>query len=604
MSTMSTLRFHRRDAQQGAEKGRVLAVTKGCCDRPPVESEQHQIGPDNMTICFIPIKNSPRDMLYNVKYFNSDKGPRVCNISSAFTPSPHRASCNTNMSMNTYTVPAAYIRIGSTSIAAYELVVEFYETEWKSGRVSVSLCLFVLIRVTSIALLIISNIGFFYDRFSYESCHTFYLIAPILKALQITVSQCIMGVRTYNISGRSRGIGSFLLVFYVISCGVRLLNDLIVCPFLTKPKQLQWYANIYKRTPSFDPAVGDCLGKLLSGNRIGSWFYYVVAIVYDVTTTSISIYYLLNRLVLFDPHGAERQAFFHRIFRFIDSRLRRLFNSMLYDGMGYFVMLTGEPVQTAAVTIGYVMTWLMSQKLIINQYKARMHHRLTNRPVVPTKPQRPILAPGLGNRTGSTVDISTSPIITSLQVQPTDTDIYYTKSNVITDDEAELGCKRGGTISGDCEDRGRDVVADVDGGDGGGSERPPNGEVQVRLERSVYAHRFGRLRGPDELSTERGNSGLHEHMIGLRQFEGPRIMVATSVERPSRVFLLDCGNVNLEGGDMRLVGDLTDLSRSIWLPQHLHTVMRCMVVPPSKVLRLRIALDLGELSVSSKKEEG
>ncbi|KAF9219601.1 hypothetical protein BS17DRAFT_789051 [Gyrodon lividus] len=379
------------------------------------------------------------------------------------------------MSNNTYTVPAAYIRVASTSIAAYDYLrtfptaYDFYETEWKSSQISVSLCLFVLIRFTSIALLIISNIGFFDTHFSFETCSRFYLIAPIFKAFQIMISQCIMGVRTYNLSGRSKGIGYFLLVFYLIACG------------------LQWYSNLYNRRPSFEPAIGDCLGKLLSGDQIGSWFYYVIAIVYDITTTTISVSYLVKYKRTLSNTSI--------IFRFIDS--------MLYDGMGYFVMLTvpnavnlalfqsHDPIQTAAVTIGYVMTWLMSQKLILNQYKARMHHRLANSLAMPTKPPRPIPAATPEHHTGSTMDITTSPIISSLQAEPTDTDIYGTRSAFITDDEAELGLDRG-TWAGEGE---------------GESQDAPGPGLQVRFERSVCVERSGRTRGPGENYGGKGRWG-------------------------------------------------------------------------------------------------
>ncbi|KIK90507.1 hypothetical protein PAXRUDRAFT_98128, partial [Paxillus rubicundulus Ve08.2h10] len=193
-----------------------------------------------------------------------------------------------------------YIRIASSSIATYDYfrtvptVFEFYRSEWATRRLRLvdSLCLLVLIRVTSIALIAISNVGFFYTHFTSESCSKFYLIAPMFKALQIMVAQCIMGVRTYNLSGRSRGVGFFILLFYLIACG------------------LQWYSNIYGRLrefgllhvrtslnlpkASFDPATVRSSLPFSTGDHIGSWFYYVVAMVYDITTTSISMFYLLK----------------------------------------------------------------------------------------------------------------------------------------------------------------------------------------------------------------------------------------------------------------------------------------------------------------------
>ncbi|KAF8840245.1 hypothetical protein BDN67DRAFT_968846 [Paxillus ammoniavirescens] len=365
------------------------------------------------------------------------------------------------MSNNTYSIPAAYIRIASTSIATYDYfrtvptVFEFYRSEWRTRQFSDSLCLLFLIRVTSIALLVISDVGFFYTHFSYESCSKFYLIAPMFKALQVMIAQCIMGVRTYNISGRSRGVGAFLLVFYLTACG------------------LQWYSNIYGRLPSFDPATGDCLGKLISGHHIGSWFYYVVAIVYDITTTSISVFYLLKYKRTISNNSI--------IARFIDS--------MFYDGMGYFVILTvpnalnlglyqsKNSIQASAVTIGYVMTWLMSQNLILSQYKARIHHRLAGSVIAPSKAPRPVFPPSHEQHTGSTMQVSTPPALTSFHDGPTDTDLYGTRSGAMCDDEAGVGFERERDV---CDD---DVEEDI-----------PNPGLQIRFERSVHVERIGRTR--------------------------------------------------------------------------------------------------------------
>ncbi|KIK90506.1 hypothetical protein PAXRUDRAFT_677393 [Paxillus rubicundulus Ve08.2h10] len=164
---------------------------------------------------------------------------------------------------------------------------------------------------------------------------------------------------------------------------------------------------------------------------------------------------------------------------------------MFYDGMGYFCMLTvpnalnlalyqsQDSIQASAVTIGYVVTWLMSQKLILNQYKARVHHRLAGSVVVPSKAPRPVLAPSREQCTGSTMHVITPPALTSFHDGPTDTDLYGTRNGAMSDDEAGVGFER---------------ERDVCDGDVKEDDMPDPG-VQIRLERSIHVERFGRTWG-------------------------------------------------------------------------------------------------------------
>ncbi|KAF9528511.1 hypothetical protein CPB83DRAFT_313968 [Crepidotus variabilis] len=66
------------------------------------------------------------------------------------------------------------------------------------------------------------------------------------------------------------------------------------------------------------------------------------------------------------------------------SQLRRM---MLYDGIGYLIVLTAanvlnallflgrEDVQTAGASLGYCVTWIMTQRLLIHLYDASREHR-------------------------------------------------------------------------------------------------------------------------------------------------------------------------------------------------------------------------------------
>ncbi|KAH7916523.1 hypothetical protein BJ138DRAFT_283961 [Hygrophoropsis aurantiaca] len=233
---------------------------------------------------------------------------------------------------------ATYVRIASTSIAAYDYLRtipaawRFYEAQWHNRTFSLSFILFILIRITSITVLILSNIGFFYSQFSLESCQAFFLIPPIFKVLQSMVSQSIMA------------------------------SSIMAC-----------YSTMAGRKPMYHPS-GVCLATNLDGHHLGTWVYYACCIVYDVITTIISVWFLLKYKMTLSNR----------------SIMSKLANTMLYDGMGYFVLLTvtntvnlnlyrsSAPIQAAAVTVGYVLTWIMSQKLLINLHDAQMQHRMVN----------------------------------------------------------------------------------------------------------------------------------------------------------------------------------------------------------------------------------
>ncbi|KAI0299006.1 hypothetical protein B0F90DRAFT_654059 [Multifurca ochricompacta] len=109
---------------------------------------------------------------------------------------------------------------------------------------------------------------------------------------------------------------------------------------------------------------------------LSSWSFYMAAILYDCITLSISTVCLLR-------------------VRVISSAASRLLTIMLYDGLGYLVVLTGEShrcvtdpfpdscsytavnvmnvilfrgtdhtIQSTGASLGYTVTWIMSQRIL------------------------------------------------------------------------------------------------------------------------------------------------------------------------------------------------------------------------------------------------
>ncbi|KAI5121806.1 hypothetical protein M0805_009798 [Coniferiporia weirii] len=241
----------------------------------------------------------------------------------------------------------AYLRAGSLAVGAYEYICtlpaeyRFYRAQSLQRGLSQQFFLFVLIRYMSVAVIIISNVGFFGQFSSLAACQRFMLVSPVLKALQTIVSQLILSTRTYSISRKSRWVLWTMLVTIVISSA------------------LEFFADIYQRTPIHNPITLNCI----SGNaskRI-AWINYAVAMVFDMVAICISTGYLWA-------------------YRSIAARISRFIQTLLYEGLGYFAALTavnifnlilylraGEGTQSSGASLGYVIIFILSQRILIRQ---------------------------------------------------------------------------------------------------------------------------------------------------------------------------------------------------------------------------------------------
>lgn len=238
-----------------------------------------------------------------------------------------------------------YLRIASISVALYDYIItlpaewRFYRSQSSCFRLRLACILFILIRYGSIIVMILSNYGVFSTGFTQESCKHYYMVAPVFKVIQTMISQVILGVRTFNIARRDRRIGIALVVLYFVSVS------------------LEWFTNMFDRIPVV--VSGNCTpgnpGKILS-----AWLYYTVAMSYDLAVLTISTVYLLR----YNP---------------LSGRLERLVRVLIYDGIGYFVVLTGSNIfnivlyhtsdietQAAGASIGFAVIWIMSQRILIH----------------------------------------------------------------------------------------------------------------------------------------------------------------------------------------------------------------------------------------------
>ncbi|KAI6030317.1 hypothetical protein EDC04DRAFT_89588 [Pisolithus marmoratus] len=204
---------------------------------------------------------------------------------------------------------------------------------------SLACILFILIRYTSILVMVTSNYGFFATSFTEESCRRYYLVAPVFKDLQTTVSQAILGVRTFNIAGRNRHLGVFLLIYFCITV------------------TLEWFFDLYRRTSQV--VDGNCVSGM-SDTHPTTWVFYLIAMTYDLVALVVSTVHLIR-------------------YKTYSGKFSFLIRVMIYDGLIFFVVLTAvnilnlilyqQPVlvaQSTGASLGYAVVWIMSQRILIH----------------------------------------------------------------------------------------------------------------------------------------------------------------------------------------------------------------------------------------------
>jgi len=271
------------------------------------------------------------------------------------------------------------LRIAALTVAAYDyfLTLPSEFRLYKTGkRRSLGFILFVLIRYvkllySSIIVLVTSNTGFFYHRFTPKTCSHFCYITPTFKAIQLTVSQVILGVRTYNIAQRSLRVGRVIAsAFFIVTV-------------------FEWFTTFYDRQAEMTD--GNCMmGSAHPDQTISAWSFYLAAMLYDCLVLSISTYCLV------------------KLTSATTSTSLKLLNILLYDGLGYLLALTAinlmniifyrgvdGAIQSSGASLEYATVWIMSQRILLHLREVRAQqssHVLSETPKVPASPlhlQRP-----------------------------------------------------------------------------------------------------------------------------------------------------------------------------------------------------------------------
>ncbi|KAG2748392.1 hypothetical protein P692DRAFT_20953801 [Suillus brevipes Sb2] len=276
-----------------------------------------------------------------------------------------------------------YLRIASISIATYDYVLtlpaewRFYRSQSSIFHISLACALFISIRYISIMAMIVSNYGYFSTTYTQQACQRYYLVAPIFKAIQTMVSQAILGIRTFNIARRDRRVGIVLALLYLLSTSAEWFADLFHgIPSVINVRQcssqqdLMQTASLLRDTQNI---MDYSCTSANAGKVLSTWFYYLAVIVFDVVIVTVSTMHLLR----YNP---------------LSSRVERLIRILIYDGIGYFIVLSAANVlnlvfyhttnvqtQTAGASVGYAVTWIMTQRILINvRGKSQDTQRLEN----------------------------------------------------------------------------------------------------------------------------------------------------------------------------------------------------------------------------------
>ncbi|KAF8510609.1 hypothetical protein JB92DRAFT_2938804 [Gautieria morchelliformis] len=83
----------------------------------------------------------------------------------------------------------AYLRVAAMAIALYDVLwtipaeISLYREQTLLRRMTHACILFIILRYTSIIVIVVSNVGFFGEIFTASACHKYYLVAPAFKGL-------------------------------------------------------------------------------------------------------------------------------------------------------------------------------------------------------------------------------------------------------------------------------------------------------------------------------------------------------------------------------------------------------------------------------------
>ncbi|KAF7321458.1 hypothetical protein MKEN_00666300 [Mycena kentingensis (nom. inval.)] len=256
---------------------------------------------------------------------------------------------------------AGFMRTAALAVAVYDYLqtvpFEFrgLVLACRNRRLSQSLVLFLCIRYTSVVALVISNYGFFANDFSLQSCTRYFLFPSIFKVVQAMASQAILGVRAFNLSRKSASVGYILLAIYVVCCTFEWVTTMY-------SRQMDFHPILVRPIPSpfHSSSTNDLQGNHSPPRGMGR----LGLLRCSNGPSSASIMAKITRLMLRDGLAYFVALALINVLNLIFYRVTYL---TLYDRQ------TAFELQTAAASLGYTVTFVMSQKLVIHLHEASIN---------------------------------------------------------------------------------------------------------------------------------------------------------------------------------------------------------------------------------------
>jgi len=244
---------------------------------------------------------------------------------------------------------ALVMRIAGLTIGAwdyvwtlpYEISLLFNQTSfWPPSR---CFLLFFGNRYIAIAVVVISNVGYFKTDFSASECDRYHRVAPTLKICLDIMAQTILALRTYALSRKAPWVKYTLFFILPIVTMVGLVvNTIYIIP-----------------TQGGVPGIYRCNSANSPGYHL-VWLNYLFDFFYDFYCLVTSTSYLIL-------HSAGPFEF---------GKFTRM---LLEQGIVYFMALTAVNVlnvvcwnlpdvtqQSAGVTFCCVITWIMAQRILLD----------------------------------------------------------------------------------------------------------------------------------------------------------------------------------------------------------------------------------------------
>ncbi|KAG8691506.1 hypothetical protein FRC11_002402 [Ceratobasidium sp. 423] len=236
------------------------------------------------------------------------------------------------------------LRVATFSIALFDVVqtipgeIQLYRKQIKNGRMSLVCFLFIVVRYVSIVSLVLNGVGFYGSMFTMESCVKFRLAPPVTKMIAGIACQCIIFLRTWAISRKSRPV--------LITLGVLFVSCL---PFLI-------VGNVYARGPYVQS--GSCIAKQARGTFNSAPMYYGAMAGFDLVACGIATYYLMDLNTQTSMSGFTRKVLKHGLIYAFGTTLTNVIVLMAVCHVKY--------VEKLGAFLSVAITMIMAQHLVLS----------------------------------------------------------------------------------------------------------------------------------------------------------------------------------------------------------------------------------------------